>query len=391
MPTIKKILYLTYDGISDPLGMSQVLSYMEIISKKNKYKIHIFSFEKKNKLQRYLKIISSKKFHNINFDYTFFAKNKINKILKLLISIIQVNIIIKKKNIELIHCRGFFSSLILFPSIIFSNKKFLYDYRSFPIEEWQEIGSLKNKFLIFFLQYIDNLMIKRADHINVLVNQAKIYFNDKMHKNNFSVIPTCSSIKAINEDEFVYKDNNLNFVYVGGVKDPYQLEKIFTFFKFVLLCSPKSNLTIINENEHLYINEFINKYNFKKKIIIKSIDNENLKSELVNYDVGLLFLKITKSRKMCCPTKIGEYVSCGLALVCNKGVDFIDKELTKYKTIFSLENLDIYTVRNLLEDITKLKKEKKIKKESICIHNNFFDLEKGSNNFMKAYDNLLNK
>ena len=97
MTTNKKILYITYDGISDPLGMSQILSYMEIISKKSKYKIHIFSFEKKNKLQRYLKIISSRKFYNIDFDYTLFTKNKIYKILKLLVSIIQINIIIKKK------------------------------------------------------------------------------------------------------------------------------------------------------------------------------------------------------------------------------------------------------------------------------------------------------
>ena len=41
-----KILYITYDGISDPLGMSQVLSYLKLLPKKN-FKIFVFSFEKK--------------------------------------------------------------------------------------------------------------------------------------------------------------------------------------------------------------------------------------------------------------------------------------------------------------------------------------------------------
>ena len=40
------ILYLTYDGITDPLGQSQILPYLFGLSKNNNYKITIISFEK---------------------------------------------------------------------------------------------------------------------------------------------------------------------------------------------------------------------------------------------------------------------------------------------------------------------------------------------------------
>ena len=39
-----RILYLTYDGIFDPLGQSQILPYLINISKE--YKVHLVSFAK---------------------------------------------------------------------------------------------------------------------------------------------------------------------------------------------------------------------------------------------------------------------------------------------------------------------------------------------------------
>ena len=50
------ILYLTYDGIFDPLGQSQILPYLINISKE--YKVHLVSFEKNmnliNKNNKYI-------------------------------------------------------------------------------------------------------------------------------------------------------------------------------------------------------------------------------------------------------------------------------------------------------------------------------------------------
>ena len=40
-----KVLYITYDGILEPLGQSQVLNYLEKLSKD--HEITLMSFEKK--------------------------------------------------------------------------------------------------------------------------------------------------------------------------------------------------------------------------------------------------------------------------------------------------------------------------------------------------------
>ena len=45
----KNILYVTYDGLSDPVSQSQVIPYLENLSQ-NGINYHILSFEKKEKL-----------------------------------------------------------------------------------------------------------------------------------------------------------------------------------------------------------------------------------------------------------------------------------------------------------------------------------------------------
>src|SRR5829696_3081750 len=46
----QKVLYISYDGLTDPLGQSQILPYLTGLSKEG-YEFTILSFEKKEKLK----------------------------------------------------------------------------------------------------------------------------------------------------------------------------------------------------------------------------------------------------------------------------------------------------------------------------------------------------
>src|SRR2546428_7725931 len=48
---IKKILYITYDGLTDPLGQSQILPYLIGLSEHG-YVFTVLSFEKKKKFEK---------------------------------------------------------------------------------------------------------------------------------------------------------------------------------------------------------------------------------------------------------------------------------------------------------------------------------------------------
>ncbi len=54
-----KVLYISYDGILEPLGQSQVLRYLEKLS--SKHQIHLISFEKPEDWQQTEKRLALKK------------------------------------------------------------------------------------------------------------------------------------------------------------------------------------------------------------------------------------------------------------------------------------------------------------------------------------------
>ena len=51
----KKILYISYDGILDPIGESQILSYLEKLCKD--FDFYLITFEKKNSSQLYSALV----------------------------------------------------------------------------------------------------------------------------------------------------------------------------------------------------------------------------------------------------------------------------------------------------------------------------------------------
>jgi hypothetical protein len=61
------ILYISYDGMTDPLGESQVIPYLEGLSKLG-HRIYILSFEKKNRF-----ILHSNRIKNKLQDSLFIA------------------------------------------------------------------------------------------------------------------------------------------------------------------------------------------------------------------------------------------------------------------------------------------------------------------------------
>ena len=49
---LRKILYISYDGMTDPLGQSQVLPYLVGLTKKG-CQFHLISFEKQERFEKF--------------------------------------------------------------------------------------------------------------------------------------------------------------------------------------------------------------------------------------------------------------------------------------------------------------------------------------------------
>ena len=109
-----KVLYLSYDGLTDPLGQSQVLPYLKELAKK-RFAISIISFEKKDRYNNLGFEIQSQCLSS-NIDWHPLVYHKTPPILS---TVYDVWMLYKKsikiyrvRGFKIIHCRSYITSLI---------------------------------------------------------------------------------------------------------------------------------------------------------------------------------------------------------------------------------------------------------------------------------------
>ena len=138
---IKKNLYhlfITYDGLLDPLGKSQIIPYLKSIAN-SKRKIKVISFEKNKNIQS-KKIKSLRKDllkNNIIWNYKSFSENygKIGKIYDLVKMFFFSLYLILVRKIQIVHCRSHVPAIVGFFLKKFFNIKLVFDFRGLWIEE----------------------------------------------------------------------------------------------------------------------------------------------------------------------------------------------------------------------------------------------------------------
>ena len=399
-------LFLTYDGLMDPLGKSQIIPYLKSISNSQR-KINVISFEKINNIQ--VKKIKTIKLdllkNNIAWKYKKFSNNygKIGKIYDLFKMFLSSLLLIKKNNIKIIHCRSHIPALAGFFLKKILKIKLIFDFRGLWIEERfdYKIWNKKNLLNILYskiFKYFEINILNNSDYIVCLTNSIKPYLN-KIVKNKvpIEVIPCCADYNYFQKKKY-YKNKvkkilnlkkNVNIIgYAGSINQIYLIKKMILFFLY--LQKRDKNLIFIFVTHQTNELKKIIDINFNKKIYNKiriyKADRKKIPMFLSCFDLMISFIKNTFSRKAMSPTKMFEAFAMGIPFLCNKGIGDVDFILNKYKTgvVIDLKK-KIYTKKHfeLFIKCKKIKPDFIIKKTKP-----FYDIAFASERYNYIYNSL---
>ncbi|MBT5933473.1 MAG: glycosyltransferase, partial [Flavobacteriales bacterium] len=145
---MKNILYLSYDGMTDPLGQSQVLPYIIGLTKKG-YHFHLISFEKPDRFLAHMKdILKICDENNITWVPMLYTKrpplfSTIWDVWRMKRKASELN---KEYSFSMVHCRSYLSALIGLSMKRRFKTAFLFDMRGFWADERVDgnIWNLKN-------------------------------------------------------------------------------------------------------------------------------------------------------------------------------------------------------------------------------------------------------
>jgi glycosyltransferase involved in cell wall biosynthesis len=336
-PNSKTILYVTYDGLSDPVSQSQVLPYLEKLSQ-NGISYHILSFEKKERLAKNEDKIWEKIEKN-NWiwypeDYTKTpavlstlydidkGKEKIRKILKY------------NPNISAIHVRSYIPMMMAFSIAKKNNIPIIFDMRGFWADERIDghLWSLNNPIYRAVYNYFkkkERLWITNSDAVVVLTNAAKNYLINhfKVSPNNVYVIPCATDIDLFDPDkiEMKYDNHTFNLLYFGSAENWYLFDEMFEFYNEYRKFFSPSKFILILYSKNYEILEKIDKYDWHDEVtIIYNVPREAM-PEYINLATHVIFFLNSFSSKGRFPIKLAETLAMGKPIITNKGIGDIDE------------------------------------------------------------------
>lgn len=207
---------------------------------------------------------------------------------------------------------------------------------------------------------MEQFVTNNSDFIFCVSQNFKQYIikNYNLHPDKFLVVPT-----LVNTDLFFYNpiirnrkrremnlDKKIVFVYSGSVVKWQLPEKVVQFFISVKKFLPEAFLLFITHNIIL-AKKYLATLDSKDYYLI-SLPHTDIPSYLNAADIGIILREDNIVNRVACPTKFGEYLTCGLPVVITHGIGDTEDIVTqnnigKLVRLDSL-NLDLNDIKYLI-------------------------------------------
>ncbi|MEM7548238.1 MAG: glycosyltransferase [Bacteroidota bacterium] len=341
-----KILYISYDGITDPLGQSQILPYILELKKKG-HDFHIISAEKPESLQqekiKFLKFFDERgiKWHPLSYHKKPPIVSTVYDMLSIYFS---AKDIVCKERIQLVHCRSYLPGLVGLRLKKKMGVKFLFDMRGFWADEridggiWNP-GNPIYKFIYSYFKRAEIKLLENADHVVSLTNSGKKEIlsgnltNTKLNIDSsmISIIPCAVDLDLFDKSKVSLeeKEKLINriglprqvtdiLVYLGSIGTWYLLDEMLMYFKKFRKEKPRSIFLFITKDDPDRINERVKEMDVSQKDIkIVSSNREMVPTYLSLGTQGVFFIKPAYSKKASSATKMAEMLAMGLPIITN--------------------------------------------------------------------------
>lgn len=404
------ILFLSYDGMTDPLGQSQVLPYLKGLSALG-YNIHLVSFEKEERFSKGKDLIESIcKEANISWHpQSYTKKPPVLSTVKDVRKMWQVAAKLHQKTgFHIIHCRSYIAALIGLKMKRRLGTKLIFDMRGFWADERVDGGlwNLKNPLYKTVYRYFKKKEIEflqEADYTISLTHNAagEIHSWQKIENNPVpvQVIPCCVDLGLfdagkLDKEEVATKRRLLGIgedqtvlSYIGSIGTWYMLNEMLDLFRSWLQKEASAVFLFVTPDAKEGIIAKVREKGIPDdKILVVSAKRAEMPLYIAASDYQVFFIKPVFSKKASSPTKQGEIMAMGKPVICNTNVGDTDYVVNKYGSGI------------LVEDFTGDEYERAIEQaksgsfDPVKVRHGameFFSLEEGVRRYGEVYEKVL--
>lgn len=379
----------------EPLGQSQVVAYLRGLSPA--YDIHLISFEKaRDWANESRRRETQRQLLDAGIAWWPLRYHKRPTIpataYDVAHGVMMAVWIALRHRVRFVHARGDVASLIAFALKTIFGTKFLYDIRGFWPDErvdgglWRADSALYRVAKAFEKQFRVS-----ADHKVVLSRAAASELRRVPYLRNradsITVIPTCTDLTRF--QPLPGRDAVFTLGYVGSVSTWYLFDEVLRFFMRIRMRVPEARMLIINRGEHARILGAAAALRLDTACLeLKEVEHAEVPKEVARMHAGVFFYRSGRARFSFCPTKLGEFLACGVPCISNAGIGDVADILEGEKVGIAVYEFDDAALDAAGARLLAMLAEPGLRDRCVASARRHFSLEDGVRAYAAVYEQL---
>lgn len=390
------VLYVSYDGMLEPLGQSQVVAYLERLAPDRR--IHLISFEKpgdwadgaRRQAMRERLAAAGIAWHPLRYHKAPSAPATAYDIAVGTLTAIRLA---WRHRLGIVHARSYVPALIGLAVKRATGAKLLFDMRGFWADErvdgglWSAGGRLYRA-----AKALERKLLLAADHVVTLTHASEAGIRRlgflAGRTPPITVIPTCADLDRFSiqgpprRDPFVLG-------YVGSAGTWYLLDEMLRCFRLVQVEEPTARLLIVNRDDHAMIREQAKAAGIESAAMeIVAADHGDMPALIGRMSAAMALIKPAYSKIASAPTKLAEYLGCGVPCLCNAGVGDMESILEGHRIGVALKGFSDGELRDGVRRLVALARGPDIQQRSRRVARDLFSLGHGVEAYNAIYEGL---
>jgi glycosyltransferase involved in cell wall biosynthesis len=338
--TGQRVLYLTYDGITDPLGQSQVLPYLKGLAARG-HSITLISWEKAEaRAVRGDSVAAECQETGIKWHPLPYRKRP--PIFSAVFNLAEMRRLAFRLNdqtaFDIVHCRSYLTGLIGRALQRRAGLRFLFDMRGFWIDERFERGIWPRNHPVYmtmaaWLRKREEDLFAGADAVVSLTEAARSELSRRggaQWAEKTRVIPCCvdlahfnprgTTMRAAGRGLLDLGDDAPVLLYLGSLGGAYPLAPVLRFFRAWAEEREDARLLFVTRHQETEIRDHWAARGLGGRIIIRAAERPEVPLLVAAADAGLSFILPSFCAIASSPTKVGEMLAMGLPVIANTGI-----------------------------------------------------------------------
>lgn len=348
---MKTVLYISYDGMTDPLGQSQVIPYLTGLAKRG-HRITVLSCEKRHHFAL-LRERCETAFMDSGIEWVHVPYHKRPPVLSTYFDLARMRRLGRGlsagRRFDIVHCRTILSMLVGHPLARRLGAKLIFDMRGLWADERVEgsLWSLSNPIYRRLFEYFkrkERQFFREADLVITLTARAKEFIKSPGsgpgEVSEIAVVPCCVdtdhfSPEAVDREvvsryrrELGLASDTFVLTYLGSLGTRYMLTEMMQFFAVIRGQDQGARFLIVTRDDPALLRSpALDAEVDPSAISIVATTYEEIPNLIALADASVFFIKTGVSGKAVSPTKLAELLAMGVPVVCNAGIGDCDEIL----------------------------------------------------------------